>query len=113
MNSTTQLGWFGIVFVVATLACTTTLPPRDLIERDDHVALMAWYAHEAVRLREKADEMRHMAEAYTKSTYHLSPKESRRELIRHCQLFVEYYSQAAVEADALAQLHHEAANAIP
>ncbi|WP_447601344.1 hypothetical protein [Nitrospira sp. Nam80] len=43
---------------------------------------------------------------------HLSPKESRADLIRHCQLFIEYYSKAAAEADTLAQLHHEAANAI-
>lgn len=101
-----------MLFMAATMACTP-VPPRDLIERDDHTALMAWYAQEAERLREKADEMRRMAEAYTKPAYQLSPKESREELVRHCLLFIEYYSKAAVEADSLAHLHHEAANVIP
>jgi len=106
-------GWLVTLFVIATIACTTNLPPRDLIERDDHAALMAWYAQESVRLREKANEMRRMAEEYAKPTYPLSPKETKEELLRHCQLFSEYYDKAAVEADALAHLHHEAANAIP
>ena len=113
MNRILSRGRFGILFIAMAMACTTMAPPRDLIERNDHTALTAWYANEAVRLRDKADEMRRMVEVYAEPTYHLSPKESREELILHCQLFIEYYSKAAVEADALAHLHHEAATAIP
>ena len=109
MSGIRRRGWFGILFLAMAMACTTMTPPRDLIERNDHTALTAWYANEAVRLRDKADEMRRMAEAYAEPTYHLSPKESREDLILHCQLFIEYYSKAAVEADALASLHRQAA----
>ena len=99
------LGWIGILFVVAVLACTTTAHPSELIERNDHEGLATWYGQEAVRLREKAEEMRQMVEMYAKPFYQPAPKQSKEELIAHCRLFIQYYTKAADEAEALAKLH--------
>lgn len=107
------LGWIGIPFVVSVLACATTVPPRELIERNDHGGLATWYEQEAARLRANAEEMRLMAEEYAKPSYQVSPKESRAELISHCQLFIESYTKAAEQAQAMARLHRKQDKAIP
>lgn len=80
-------------------------PPQDLIAKDDHAALAAWYAKEAAGLRWKAEEMRQMRDMYAKPSYQPAPKESKAELIAHCQLFIEYYIKAAEEAERMAQAH--------
>lgn len=113
MKTSWRLGWIGIPFVVAVLACATTVPPRELIERNDHGGLIAWYEQEAARLRGNAEEMRLMAEEYAKPSYQLSPKKGRAELITHCQLFIESYTKAAEQAEAMARLHREQDKAIP
>ena len=64
------MGWFGLLFIVAALACTTTAPALDLIKRDDHRGLAVWYDHEAARLQGNAEEMLQMAAEYAKSSYH-------------------------------------------
>lgn len=46
-------------------------------------------------------------------SYQPAPKESKAELIAHCQLFIESYTKAAEEAEALAKLHREQDKAIP
>jgi len=107
------LRWVGTMFVVAVIACATTVPPRDLIERNDHRGLATWYEQEAVRLRSKADEMRRMAEEYASPSFQPAPKETRAELITHCELFVTYYTRADDEADALAKLHRQEDKALP
>ena len=72
-----------------------------------------WYEQEAVRLRGKVEEMRQMVELYAKPSYQPAPKESKSELIAHCQLFIDYYTKAAEEAEALAKLHREQDKSIP
>ena len=112
MKISRQLSWFILLFVVAVMACSTG-PPRELVERNDHSGLATWYEQEALRLRGKAEEMRQMAELYTKPSYQPAPKESKRDLIAHCRSFMDYYTKAAEEAEALAKLHREQKPAIP
>ena len=112
MKISRQLSWFVLLFVVAVMACSTG-PPRELIERNDHSGLAAWYEQEAVRLRGKAEEMRQMGDRYALHAYPLSPKESKGELLRHCRDFMHAYTKSAEEAEALAKLHREQESAIP
>jgi hypothetical protein len=112
MNFSRCLTWFVLLFVVAVTACSMT-PPHELIERNDHSGLAAWYEQEAVRLRGKAEEMRQMAELYAKPSYRPAPKESKSDLIFHCRSFMDYYTKAAEEAETLAKLHREQEPAIP
>lgn len=91
---------FGLV------ACAVTgSPPRDLFAKDDHAALAAWYTKEAAGLRWKVEEMRLMREMYAAPSYQPAPKESKAELIAHCQRFIELYSKAAEEAESMAQAY--------
>lgn len=113
MKTWCYLGSLGILFATVVMACATTVPPRELIERNDHGGLATWYEQESLRLRAKAEEMRLMADEYDKPSYQVSPKESRAELITHCQLFIESYTKAAEQAEAMARLHREQDKAIP
>ena len=82
-------------------------PPQELIAKDDHAALAAWYAKEAAGLRWKVEEMRLMQDMYADPSYQPAPKESKAELIAHCQRFIEYYTKAAEEAERMAQAHRK------
>ena len=106
------LAWIGIVLLVSLTACAT-VPPRELVERNDHAGLAAWYEQEATRLRGKAEEMRQMVAEYAKPSYQPSPKTTKSELIDHCHVFIRYYTQAAEEAETLAKLHRQQEKAIP
>ncbi len=113
MKTSRQLSWFVLLFVVVVMACSTS-PPRELIERNDHNGLATWYEQEALRLRGKAEEMRQMVERYSVFSYPtVSPKETKADLIAHCRSFMQYYTKAAEEAEALAKLHREQEPAIP
>ena len=82
-------------------------PPTDLIIQNDHGGLAKWYEQEAIRLRGKADEMRRMVHQYDDPLFQPSPKETKQELIAHCETFIKYYTEAANEADALAKIHRQ------
>ncbi len=101
----------GIVAALAMLgimACAVIAsPPQELLAKNDHAALAVWYAKEAAGLRWKSEEMRQMAEMYAKPSYQPAPKESKAQLIAHCQLFIEYYTKAAEEAERMAQAHRD------
>lgn len=95
-----------VLVMFALVACAVSgSPPRDLLAKDDHAALAAWYTKEAASLRWKAEEMRVMREMYETPSYQPAPKESKAELIAHCQRFIEYYSKAAEEAERMAQAY--------
>ena len=113
MKTSRHMSWFGMLFILAVMACTTTVPPRELIQRNDHGGLAMWYEQEAVRLRGKVEEMRQMVELYAKPSYQPAPRESKSELIAHCQLFIDYYTKAAEDAEALAKVHRQQDKAIP
>lgn len=106
---TAQLRWFTLVAVVLVAAISGCAPmrpgpPGDLIERNDHAGLAAWYERDAEHLRAHAEEMRVMAQDYKRRMTRPGPKA---ELVRHCEALVERYTKAAEEADALAKLHRD------
>ena len=86
-------------------------PPAELLARNDHVALAAWYENEAARLRQKAQEMDQMVEAYRRDperaqrmTSHGSPKV---DFVQQCHILAAAYRNAATQAETLATSHRE------
>jgi hypothetical protein len=104
--------WVSAALLTITIGCASG-PPHDLILRDDHAGLAHWYEREAATLRDKAEEMRRMAEEYAKPDYLPSPKQTKDKLIAHCQLFIKLYIEGAREAEALAKLHRDLENTTP
>lgn len=85
--------------------------PADLLAKNDHVALAAWYDNEAARLRQKAKEMDQMVEEYRKDPdraqrmmSHGSPKV---DFVQQCKILAASYGNAAREAETLARSHRE------
>ena len=107
-----SLRGIALLLCVLMVGCASH-PPSELIIRDDHLGLAAWYEQEAIRLRRNADDMRGMALQYANPSFQPSPKETKSELIAHCELFITYYTHAAEEAEALAKLHRERDKSIP
>jgi hypothetical protein len=101
------------MMLLASVTACSAVPPRELIERNDHAGLAAWYEQEAARLRGKAEEMKLMAAEYAKPSYQPSPKTTKSELIDHRHVFIKYYAEAAEEAETLAKLHRQLEPAIP
>ena len=93
-------------------ACSfTATPAADLLDRNDHVALAAWYDNDAARLRQKAKEMDQMVEEYQRnpeqaqqSMSHGSPKV---DFVQQCKILAAAYTSAAREAEAMAQAHRD------
>lgn len=100
----------SLLLVLSAPSCATT-PPQELVNRQDHAGLAHWYHAEAARLRARAEDMRVMGEAYAKLEGNPSPKVTKDEVIRHCEQFVQLYTSAANEAEALANVHADAARA--
>ena len=103
----------GIVITVVAIglaACAIIAsPPHDLVAKNDHGALAAWYDNEAIHLRKHAKDMMLMAEEYEKhpgpSTHGvISPK---LDFLAHCRSLITMYTKAAEEADLLAQGHRD------
>ena len=93
----------GATLIALTVGCASS-PPRELVQRNDHAGLTAWYQEEARDLRMRAEEMRIMAKFYETPT----PKPGQQSsLVQHCNNLVERYTKAAEELDALAKLHME------
>ncbi|MGQ0811552.1 MAG: hypothetical protein ACT4OO_10060 [Nitrospiraceae bacterium] len=84
-------------------------PPEELIAKNDHAALAAWYDKEAAHLRQHAKDMAAMAERYEKQPEPgtrgvISPKI---DFLEHCRTIVAMYTKAAEEADLLAKGHRD------
>ena len=93
----------GATLIALTIGCAS-VPPRELVQRNDHGGLAAWYQEEARDLRRRAEEMRQMGNEYEKYT----PKQGQKSnLVQHCKNLEEKYTKAAEEFDALAKLHPE------
>jgi hypothetical protein len=91
----------GVTVLALTVGCASS-PPRELVQRNDHAGLTAWYQEEARDLRMRAEEMRIMAKFYETPT----PKPGQQSsLVQHCNNLAEKYTKAAEELDALAKLH--------
>lgn len=103
-----------LVFLVALglSACSfVATPPAELLARNDHVALVAWYENEAARLRQKAKEMDQMVEEYRKDPEraqrmmsHGSPKV---DFVQQCKILAAAYRSTAREAETLARSHRD------
>lgn len=93
--------WVGAAIVTVLVGCASHLP-MELVQKNDHAGLTAWYQEEAQELRIRAEEMRKMGKFYEKYT----PKQGQQSsLVQHCQNLVDKYTKAAEEAEALAKLH--------
>ena len=101
------------LMMVGVVACTVPSDidnvPQDLVAKNDHVGLEAWYVKEAVHLRKRAKDMMAMAEKYQKIQ---GPSTSgavsaKFVLVQHCQALAASYSKAADEADEMARAHQE------
>ncbi len=86
-------------------------PPAELLARNDHVTLAAWYENEAAGLRQKAQEMDQMVEAYQRDPErarqmmtHGSPKI---DFVPQCHILAAAYRNAATQAETLATSHRE------
>lgn len=86
-------------------------PPDELLAKQDHVALAAWYQNEAVRLRQKAKEMEQMAEEYGRDRERAEQKMShgsrKADFVQECKRLAAAYTTAAKEAETLAQSHRD------
>jgi hypothetical protein len=93
----------GATLIALTVGCAS-VPPRELVQRNNHGGLTAWYQEEARELRMRAEEMRLMGKEYEKYT----PKQGQQSiLVQHCKNLEERYTKAAEDAEALAKLHME------
>lgn len=104
MNRTSK--WktvLGVTVLALTVGCASS-PPRELLQRNDHAGLIAWYQQEARELRMQAEEMRQMGKAYATQTPKIGQQSI---LVQHCKNLEEKYTKAAEEAEALASLHIE------
>ena len=101
-----------VLVALGLLACAfVATPPADLLAKDDHVALAAWYENEAARLLQKAKEMDQMVEEYRRDPEraqqmmsHGSPKV---DFVQQCHVLAAAYRNAAQEAETLAKAHRE------
>ena len=93
----------GATLIALTVGCASS-PPRELVQRNDHGGLIAWYQEEARELRMRAEEMRLMGKEYEILTPKLGQQSN---LVQHCNNLEEKYTKAAEEFDALAKLHME------
>lgn len=103
----------GIITTVVAIGLTACAiiasPPYDLVAKNDHGALAAWYDKEAVHLRKHAKDMMLMAEEYERNPGPgtlgvVSPK---LDFLAHCRSLAAMYTNAAEEADLLAQGHRD------
>ncbi|WP_342348164.1 hypothetical protein [uncultured Nitrospira sp.] len=93
----------GATLIALTVGCAS-VPPKELVQRNDHAGLTTWYQEEARELRGRAEEMRLMGKEYEKFT----PKQGQQSnLVQHCRNLEEKYTKAAEELDGLAKLHAE------
>ena len=104
----------GVVGLLGSVGCATD-SPRELLNRNDHLVLAAWYKNEAESLRSRAAEMRQMAEWFAAARL-LSPPpflesantgQSMLSMPVHCRELARTYEAAAEENAALAKAHAE------
>lgn len=101
------IGVMVLVMSVVAACAIITSPPRDLVEKNDHVALAAWYDKEAAHLRQHAKDLEAMAQTYEQNpgptTRGVEPPKI--DFASHARAEALLYLKAAEEADALAKGH--------
>lgn len=104
----------GVVGLLGPVGCATETP-RELLNRNDHTVLAAWYKNEADSLRSRAEEMRQMAEWFAAARLQsplslpesVNPGQSKLSMVVHCRNLAQAYEAAAEENAALAKAHAE------
>ena len=104
----------GVVGLLGPIGCATD-SPRELLNRNDHTVLAAWYKAEAESLRSRAKEMRQMAEWFAAaasqsppaSMEDFNPNPSTLSMEAHCRDLARTYEAAAEGNAALAKAHEE------
>ena len=105
-----QRGMLWGLILGGMVACATIAgPPQDLVGKNDHAALAAWYDKEAAHLRQHAKDMMVMAEEYQKhpDTGDRGVVSKKIDLVQHCESLAAMYTKAAEHADQLAQKHRD------
>ena len=104
----------GLALLVALglSACSfIATPPADLLAKNDHMALAAWYDNEAAQLRGKAKDMDRMVEEYRRDPERaqqmMSHGSSKADFVQECKILAAAYRNAAREAETLAKSHRE------
>ncbi len=109
-NGNLLRGLIAALMLVGVVACAVIAsPPQDLVAKNDHAGLEAWYVKETTHLRQRAKDMLVMAEEYQKnpeaaSRGVLSPKI---DMVQHCQTLAAIYTKAADEAEVIARAHRD------
>lgn len=103
-------GVMAALMVAGVVACAVIAsPPQDLVVKNDHVGLEAWYVKEVAHLRQRAKDMLVMAEEYQKNPG-LSTRgvvSSKIDMVQHCQALAAIYTKAADEAEVIAAAHRD------
>lgn len=102
----------ALLIALGLSACSfVATPPGDLLARNDHRALAAWYQNEAARLQQKAKEMDQMVEAYQRDPARgeqmMSHGTRKANFVQECKTLAASYRHAATEAETLANSHRE------
>lgn len=98
------------LMMVGLVACTVTdSPPQNLVAKNDHAGLEAWYVKEAAHLRQREKDMMAKAEQYQKNPGPNTPGvvSTKIVLVQHCQTLAATYAKAADEAQMMARAHRD------
>ena len=112
-NGNLVKGVVAALLMVGIVACTVPSDidsvPQDLVAKNDHAGLEAWYVKEAAHLRKRTKDMTAMAERYQQLQGPSTPGDvsAKFVLVQHCQALAASYSKTADEADEMARAHRE------
>jgi hypothetical protein len=95
----------GIIGFVVLSACTTIVPPPELVASNDHARIVGWYAEEAERLRAHTEQLQEMAKQYEYVRYSTVVGLGRHEMVDQLNMVIDNYTSMAKEADRLAEAH--------
>ena len=103
-------GIAAVLLMVGIVACAVIAsPPQDLVAKNDHAGLEAWYVKETAHLRQRSKDMLVMAEEYQKNpeagSYGVMSRKV--DMAQHCQSLAAMYSKAADEAEVIAHVHRD------
>ena len=104
-------GIVAALMMVGVVACSENSSPpqapQDLVAKNDHAGLEAWYVKEAAHIRTRTKDMMAMAEVYQRIHGPSTPAavSAKIVLVQHCQTLATSYAKAAEEAEMIAYAH--------
>lgn len=106
-------GWTLAALLILGMASRQALAADEMPSITDHAALASMYSGDAKVLREKAASHQLMLERYEKPAFFPSkgiafPKAA---LVQHCRKLVASYTESAKDADQMAKMERELAQA--